>query len=70
MHLRTRDLLTFVPVAVAVVVLKAAPAAGPATFVPHDIDANYRGGYAVLTADVNKDGKVDVIASSLSVETA
>jgi hypothetical protein len=44
-----------------------APAAGPVRFAPHDIDANFRGGYAVATADFNKDGKPDVIANSLAV---
>ena len=34
---------------------------------PHDIDASFRGGYAVSVADFNKDGKPDVIANSLSV---
>jgi hypothetical protein len=51
----------------AVVGLASAPAAGPATFQPHDIDANFRGGYGVLTADFNKDGRLDVIANSLGV---
>lgn len=36
-------------------------------FEPHDIDAAFRGGYAVSVADFNKDGKPDVIANSLSV---
>jgi hypothetical protein len=47
--------------------LSGAPAAGPVRFTPHDIDANFRGGYAVDVADFNKDGKPDVIANSLSV---
>jgi hypothetical protein len=34
-------------------------------FVPHDIDADFRGGYAVATADFNRDGRPDVIANSL-----
>jgi len=41
--------------------------AGPVDFVAHDIDTNFRGGYAVAVADFNKDGKIDVIANSLSV---
>ena len=49
------------------VTLIGAPAAGPARFVPHDIDATLRGGYAVDVADFNKDGKPDVIANSLAV---
>lgn len=36
-------------------------------FEPHDIDAAFRGGYAVAVADFNKDGKPDVIANSLAV---
>lgn len=47
--------------------LAGAPAAGPVRFAPHDIDANFRGGYAVAAADFNKDGKPDVMANSLSV---
>ncbi len=39
---------------------------GPAQFEAHDIDANFRGGYAVGVADFNKDGRLDVIANSLS----
>src|SRR5215510_8143456 len=46
--------------------LAAAPV--PVQFQPHDIDANFRGGYAVAVADFNKDGKPDVIANSLSVQ--
>jgi hypothetical protein len=44
-----------------------APAAGPVQFRPHDIDANFRGGYAVSVADFNQDGRADVIANSLQV---
>src|SRR5215467_3845986 len=47
--------------------LHGAGPAGPVEFVPHDIDASFRGGYAVATADFNKDGKPDVIANSLAV---
>jgi hypothetical protein len=47
--------------------LIGAPAAGPVQWTPHDIDANFRGGYAVATADFNKDGRLDVIANSLQV---
>src|SRR5690349_12624591 len=35
------------------------------TFAPHDVDRDFRGGYAVATADFNRDGKPDVIANSL-----
>jgi hypothetical protein len=54
-----------VAVLVAIAPLTGAPAAGPVTFAPHDIDANFRSGYAVGVADFNKDGKPDVIANSL-----
>lgn len=53
--------------AISVSVRGAAPA-GPVDFVAHDIDANFRGGYAVAVADFNKDGKPDVIANSLGVQ--
>src|SRR3954451_11161724 len=52
-------------VAVTVSLHGAAPA-GPVDFTPHDVDANFRGGYAVAVADFNKDGKPDVIANSLA----
>src|SRR6266545_1913401 len=52
---------------VAVVTLRGAAPAGPVEFVPHDIDANFRGGYSVSVADFNNDGKPDVIANSLQV---
>jgi len=48
--------------------LRGAAPAGPVEFVPHDIDANFRGGYSVAVADFNKDGKPDVIANSLQVQ--
>jgi len=53
--------------AIAVASPRGAGPAGPVDFVPHDIDASFRGGYAVSTADFNKDGKPDVIANSLAV---
>jgi hypothetical protein len=37
------------------------PSSGPVEFRPHVIDAKVPGGYAVATADMNKDGKPDVI---------
>jgi hypothetical protein len=46
-------------------------AAGPVTIVDlvaHDIDTNFRGGYAVTVADFNHDGKLDVIANSLQAQ--
>jgi hypothetical protein len=45
----------------------AAGPAGAVAFAAHDIDAGFRGGYAVAVADFNKDGKPDVIANSLAV---
>ncbi len=48
--------------------LRGAGPAGPVEFAAHDIDANFRGGYAVAVADFNKDGKPDVIANSLGVQ--
>jgi VCBS repeat protein/aldos-2-ulose dehydratase/isomerase family protein len=45
----------------------AAPPPRAVDFVPHDIDASFRGGYAVSVADFNKDGRLDVIANSLGV---
>ena len=56
-----------VVVAASVIHLSSAPAGGPVKLMPHDIDAAFRGGYAVATADFNKDGKIDVIANSLQV---
>jgi hypothetical protein len=47
--------------------LRGAAPAGPVDFAAHDIDANFRGGYAVAVADFNKDGKIDVVANSLGV---
>ena len=54
-------------IAIAIPALRGAGPAGPVDFVVHDIDAAFRGGYAVTVADFNKDGKPDVIANSLSV---
>ncbi len=39
-----------------------APTDPPAPFYPHIVATGLRGGYQVVAADVNKDGKVDVIA--------
>jgi hypothetical protein len=57
--------ITVIGALIATSALIAAPAAGPVTFVPHDIDAGFKGGYAVGVADFNKDGKLDVIANSI-----
>ncbi|HYM26421.1 MAG TPA: VCBS repeat-containing protein, partial [Vicinamibacterales bacterium] len=54
-------------IAIAIPALRGAGPAGPVDFVAHDIDASFRGGYAVTVADFNKDGKPDVIANSLAV---
>ena len=62
-----RLLAAFCSFVAASLALMAAPAAGPVKFQPHDIDANFRGGYAVGVADFNKDGRPDVIANSLGV---
>ncbi len=50
---------------VSTIALTGAPAVGPVTLIPHDIDPGFRGGYSVAVADFNKDGKLDVIANSL-----
>ena len=39
-----------------------APAAGATQFVAHEIGTGLRGGYQVVIADLNKDGKPDIIA--------
>jgi hypothetical protein len=39
-----------------------APAAGGVEFVAHEIGTGLRGGYQVVIADLNKDGKPDIIA--------
>src|SRR6476646_10264522 len=51
----------------AAATLTGAPASGAVEFRTHDIDANFRGGYAVAVADFNKDGKLDVMPNSLAV---
>src|ERR1700712_5179669 len=38
------------------------PAAGTTEFVAHEIGTGLRGGYQVVVADLNKDGKPDIIA--------
>ncbi len=55
-------------IAAIALTMMASPVAGPVEFQAHDIDTNFRGGYAVATADFNKDGKPDVIANSLQVQ--
>ena len=32
-------------------------------FQAHDIDANFRGGYAVSVADFNQDGRLDLVCT-------
>ncbi|HEV3061085.1 MAG TPA: VCBS repeat-containing protein [Vicinamibacterales bacterium] len=48
--------------------MRGAAPVGPVDFAAHDIDTNFRGGYAVSVADFNHDGKIDVIANSLQVQ--
>lgn len=67
MPLKTFAIVTAAAGSLAVVALRGAPAAGPVEFIPHDINASFRGGYAVGVADFNKDGKIDVIANSLQL---
>ena len=43
-------------------VLAQAPVAGTTEFVAHEIGTGLRGGYQVVIADLNKDGRPDVIA--------
>ena len=67
MNVKLCSLAALASAAVVSVSVRGASPAGPVDFVAHDIDANFRGGYAVSVADFNKDGKVDVIANSLGV---
>jgi hypothetical protein len=63
----TRTVITAAAAAaLASAALHGARAAGPVEFTAHDIDPKMPGAYAVNVADFNKDGKVDVIANSLS----
>lgn len=62
-----RALVAVIALAAAAVSPHAAAPAGPVQFAAHDVDANFRAGYAVAVADFNKDGKPDVIANSLAV---
>lgn len=48
--------------ALFVAALAAAPAAPPAHFVEHTIATDLKGGYQVIAADLNRDGKPDLIA--------
>lgn len=45
----------------------AAPADPPAPFTPHQVATGLRGGYQVVAADMNKDGKVDLIGLGSSM---
>src|SRR3954464_8631307 len=67
MKFKLLALIAATSAAVASVSLRGAAPAGPVEFTPHDIDANFRGGYSVSVADFNKDGKIDVIATALQV---
>src|SRR3981189_1584986 len=44
-----------------------APAAGTTEFVAHEISTGLRGGYQVVIADLNKDGRPDIIALASGV---
>ena len=44
-----------------------APAGGPVDFVAHEIGTGLRGGYQVVIADLNKDGRPDIIALASGV---
>jgi hypothetical protein len=55
-------------IALAAGSLRGAAPGGAVDFTPHDIDANFKGGYSVSVADFNKDGKIDVIANSLQAQ--
>jgi hypothetical protein len=63
-----RPLLSVVLVAIAATLLRAgvqtpaAGAGGGVEFIAHTIGTELRGGYQVVVADLNKDGKPDVIA--------
>ena len=54
-------------VVASVALSRAAGPAAPVEFVPHDIAADFRGGYSVSVADFNKDGRIDVVANTLAV---
>jgi len=47
---------------------RTASSPAPVSFSPHVIESKMPGGYAVLAVDVNKDGKLDVIAVSQRVQ--
>ncbi len=67
----SRTLARFLPLAAAALIAAAytrlplhaqAPASGTVEFVAHEIGTGLRGGYQVVIADLNKDGKPDIIA--------
>jgi hypothetical protein len=47
---------------VAICLLVAAPSHPPSRFVAHEIATGLRGGYQVIAADLNRDGKPDLVA--------
>src|SRR3954468_21013963 len=67
-RMRARFLLLAVVALIAVQVASRrfvhaqAPAPGQTEFVAHEIGTGLRGGYQVVVADLNKDGKPDIIA--------
>jgi hypothetical protein len=67
MHMKSLLFGAAAAAGLAAVSLAGAPVGGAVEFRAHDIDTNYRGGYAVTVADFNKDGKLDVMANSLQV---
>ncbi len=68
MTLKHFSVATASTLAVAAVSLAGAPSAGPVQFEAHDIASGFRGGYAAAVADFNHDGRIDVVANSLSVQ--
>src|ERR1051325_5934062 len=66
----TRTCAGLIAAAASLAVLSLAAAPPPPVtvdFRPHDIEAKFPGGYAVMAVDVNKDGKLDVIGVSQRV---
>src|SRR5258706_3911103 len=51
----------------AATVLSAQTGGGDVVFVAHEIGTGLRGGYQVVIADLNKDGKPDIIALASGV---
>lgn len=60
--------MTAVGLSLGATLLGARSPADPVEFRPHVIEAKIPGGYAVLTIDINKDGRLDVIGVSQRVQ--